>query len=150
MTRAMCRGKPAGCVLDFGRRPLQAGLGGCPWRVAVASILLCRTRKVCVAPMLKGFFARWPTAGDLARSDTEELEAVLQPLGLQRRRARQLQRFSVRYLGDSWEELTDLPGVGAYVRDAVGLVCFGLTDVACGDKALLEYVECCQSSTTVT
>jgi hypothetical protein len=118
---------------------LQSNLGGCPWRVTVASILLCRTRRNQAEPALWEILRRWPTAGHLARA--EGLEDVIRPCGLHRNRARQLTRFSGLWLGGSWDDLRELPGVGLYVSDAVGLVCLGCTDIASGDRALLEHAK---------
>jgi endonuclease III len=71
----------------------------------------------------------------------DELEALLRPLGLHRQKARQLVRFSWQYLGEWWDDIGELAGVGAYVREAVGLVCFSYTDLSCGDRALTEYAD---------
>lgn len=126
-------------ALRFDLKPIQLGLGGCPWRVAVASVLLCRTRRVQMEPILERLFRSWPDPGSLARAD--RLEALIQPCGFQNRRAHQLRRLSELWLTDSWDDLRDLPGVGKYVADAVGLVCFGCTDLECADGALLKHAE---------
>jgi hypothetical protein len=119
-------------------RLLQSTLGRDPWKVAVASVLLCRTRRSCVEDVLCNLLDRWPTPPALAASDME-LEAALQPLGLHRQRARQLQRMSLKYTTDVWDDLRELPGIGKYVADAVGLVCFGCTELESGDEPLSRY-----------
>lgn len=118
--------------------PLQLSLGGCPWRVAVASMLLCRTRRCQAEPALKALLAQWPDAAALCRA--EGLEWVVRPCGMHRNRARQLQRFSCLWLSDSWQDMRELPGVGLYVADAVGLFCFGCTELESNDEALRRYV----------
>ena len=117
--------------------PLQAGLGGCPWRVAIASMLLCRTRRVQAEPVLRELLFRWPTAAALAVA--EGVEEVCRPCGLHRQRARQLQRFSNEYLADWWKDLRELTGVGVYVADAVSLFCFGETNLESKDNVLSDY-----------
>lgn len=119
--------------------PLQACLGGCPWRVAVGSMLLCRTRGAQARPVLKELLALHPTPEVVCRA--EGLEELLRPCGLHRNRARQLQRFSCLWLSESWGDMRELPGVGVYVADAVGLFCFGCTDVECNDRVLRAYAE---------
>lgn len=109
-----------------------------PWRVAVASMLLCRTRRVQAEPALSRLLLLWLTAGDLARSDTERLTSIIKPCGFGRTRARQLQRFSVRYLGE-WTDIAELPGVGVYVSDAVGLFCLNRLDILGRDTVLEAY-----------
>lgn len=121
--------------------PLQAGLGRDPWRVAVASMLLQRARRAQASPTLEKLLHRWPTPNALAIADLVELEEVLRPCGLHRQRARQLQRMSGLYISESWEDLRELPGVGAYTSDAVGLFCFGRTDLECDDRVLREHAE---------
>ena len=122
--------------------PLQLSLGGCPWRVAVVSMLLCRTRRVQVEPVLRRLLSKYPVPEMLCRA--EDIEELVRPCGLYRNRARQLVRFSSLWLGDGWEEMRELPGVGIYVADAVGLFCFGCTELECCDVELVEYVKTLQ------
>lgn len=125
--------------IEWGRAPLQSGLGRCPWRIAVASMLCNRTKRTAAEPVLKALFAWWPTAADLARALQPEVESLLRPLGLQRVRSRRLIRFSSLYTADGWQDLRDLPGVGKYVADAVGLCCFGCTELESMDGAMTSY-----------
>lgn len=138
LTRELCKSLVSAMPPRFDLYPLQVGMGKDVWRVAAVSMLLCRSRRAQAEPVAERMLTLWPTAMDLARA--EELEVVLRPCGLQRNRARQLQRFCVAWLGDAWEDLRELPGVGQYVADAVAVFCFGSSDVICGDKVLLEYV----------
>lgn len=103
-------------------RPLQESLGKCPWRVAIASMLLCRTTRRQAEPALFNILRKWPAPEYLCRADSRDVEFVSR---LRRNRARQLIRFSSLWLGDGWEDLRELPGVGVYVADAVGLACLG-------------------------
>lgn len=119
-------------------RLLQETVGKDPWKVAIASMLLNRTRRQQAEPVLRELLNRWPDAAALSRADAAEVEEVVRPCGLHRNRARQLVRFSNRYMGDGWDDLRELPGVGLYVADAVGLVCFGCTDLESSDKVLAQ------------
>jgi len=141
LTRERCRSVVVTAPPVFDSSPIQAGLGGCPWRVAVASILLCRTRRCQMQGVLATLFAKWPTPGDLARADESTLEALVRPCGLHRTRARQLIRFSNRWLGDAWTDMRDLPGVGTYVADAVSIFCFGARTMDGADGVLETYLE---------
>lgn len=140
ITRQMCREQKAGPI-EWGATPLQAGMGGCPWRVCVASMLCNRTKRTAAEPVLKRILEVWRCAAELARADQAILEAHLQPLGLQRVRARRLIRFSSLYTADGWTDLRELPGVGAYVNDAVGLCVFGCADLESSDGALEAYAD---------
>jgi len=137
MDRTACRRATAGAgSVTWGEPLLQSGMGGCPWRTAVASMLCVRTRRYQAEPVLRMLLEQWPSAADLARASAEELYSLLQPLGLARSRVRQLQRFSVEYLADWWDNLEELTGVGTYVGDAVELVCNGARTLRCSDTAL--------------
>ena len=127
---------PGPCTAPRSDRLLQESLGGCPWRASIASMLLCRTTRKQAESALQALLRRWPGAEYLCRADVADVESVVRPCGLYRNRARQLVKFSSLYLGDAWSDLRELPGVGAYVADAVGLVCFGDTDLESEDGAL--------------
>lgn len=141
VTRTECRTAEAVALpwYTLSEVPIQVGLGGSPWRVLVASSLLCRARREQIAPVLGHILKRWPTWAELGRADGAELEGAVRPCGLHRQRARQLQRMAVQYQSECWEEVKDLPGVGAYVSDCVGVFCLGRIDgTESTDKAVLE------------
>ena len=123
----------------FDRTPIQVGMMGDPWRVAVASVLMCRARRPQVQPVLERLLTAYPTRQRMAVA--EDLEEMLRPCGLHRNRARALQRLSFRWDLGTWKDLRELPGVGTYVADAVGLFCFGCKDIESGDHALLAYAD---------
>jgi hypothetical protein len=138
ITRDMCRAVTPGPI-RWGAELLQAGMGGCPWRVCIASMLCQRTRRICAEPVLQTVLEKWPTAAALARANVDNLEYILGPLGLQRTRGCRLIRFSSLYTGDGWKVLKQLPGAGVYVCDAVGLCCFRCTDLEGDDHALVAW-----------
>lgn len=122
-------------------RPLQLGLGRQPWEVAVASILLCRTKRAQADEVLHRLLLQHPAPCILAKADTDALERIVQPCGLHRNRARALQRMSFRWTEAPWTDARELPGVGAYVADCIGLFCFGCTELECSDGVLHRYAE---------
>jgi endonuclease III len=124
----------------MGEYLLQDGMGRCPWRVAVCSMLLVRCRRVQMERPLEALLCAWPTPIALSLSDTAELEAVLRPCGFQRSRARRLQRFCGEWLMDWWSDMRELTGVGVYVADAVGLCCFDCVELESSDQALARRV----------
>lgn len=126
-------------VLQFDLTPIQLGMGKCPWRVAVASCLMNRTRRAQAAPCLEALLKRWPRPEDLAAASQNQLADTVRGCGFQNRRARILRAFSRAWLG-SWTDMRDLPGVGAYVADAVGLFCFNDTALVSRDRVLLKHV----------
>lgn len=137
----LCRSMraPAGSVFDCSRRPLQVGLLGDAWAVTVASVLLCRTRRAQVDRVLEALLEQYPAPALLSIAETSDVEELVRPCGLYRGRTRQLQRLSSKWDTRVWDDLRDLPGVGKYVADAVGLFCFGCTELESSDSALVKY-----------
>lgn len=102
-----------------------------PYSVAVAELMLRRTRAENVVNVWHQFLRRWPDPASLARAPAEEIMRILRPLGL-RWRARNVVRIAriLRASPDPQavfrdpEVLSRLPGVGEYVTAAVA--CFAL------------------------
>jgi A/G-specific adenine glycosylase len=93
-------------------------------------MLLSRTRAESVEPVAIELLSRFPLAIDLAAADIREVEQILYPLGLYRKRARQLvgcaQVLVREYDGEvpsRVDKLIALPYVGRYAANAV--MCFG-------------------------
>jgi len=108
-----------------------------PWREptatdyerVMAELLLQRTKAEVVAEFLPGFVTQYPSWISIVEAPSDELEEVLKPLGLWRRRAKSLQALAenmVRRNGrfpSSREDLEQLPGVGQYMASGIMLVC---------------------------
>jgi A/G-specific adenine glycosylase len=118
---------PVAAVLEWwaaNARPL-------PWRrtrdvygVWVSEVMSIQTQVERAAPAWSAWMRRWPTVQTLASAPLADVLEQWQGLGYPRR-ARDLHR-SARIVADSgWpQELTELPGVGAYVAAAIR--CFAL------------------------
>ena len=120
---------------------------GYPWRRAsatkyqrvIAEVLLQRTKADVVARMFDAFIAKYPSWRRLAEASRAELEDVLRPLGLWKRRA-----ISMGSLAEAMNlrqgrfpkerrDLEELPAVGQYVCNAILMfdqgICQPLLDV---------------------
>jgi A/G-specific adenine glycosylase len=79
-----------------------------------------------VVPVYRKLFSRYPEPGDLADADVKDVAEVLEPLGLQNRRAKALveigELLSERDVPQSESELLELPFVGKYAANAT--LCF--------------------------
>ncbi len=100
------------------------------FRLAVAEILLQKTRAESVVPVYERIISVYRTPKILASADPVEIERILRPLGLSRKRSLQLLGMAegiVRFgpnLFDDWHKTANrLPGVGAYGARAIA--CFG-------------------------
>ena len=86
------------------------------YRVLVTEILLQRTRAEVVASFVPRFLDRFPNWESLANAEPAELESVLAPLGLHRRRAASLRKLSS--IPASARRTEAAPGVGQYIGRA--------------------------------
>jgi endonuclease-3 len=101
------------------------------FELLVATILSAQTTDARVNTVTPEVFRRWPDARALASADLGELEAVLQPTGFFRQKAKSLQgtarALCERFGGEvphALDDLVTLPGVGrktANVIRSVGL-----------------------------
>ncbi|HEY5651365.1 MAG TPA: helix-turn-helix domain-containing protein, partial [Acidimicrobiia bacterium] len=100
-----------------------------PWAILVSEVMSQQTQISRVVPAWTAFMSRYPTPGDLARSDRAELIVRWAGLGYQRR-AINLQRAATIVDEQGWpttvEGLQRLPGVGPYTAAAVACFAFGV------------------------
>lgn len=100
-----------------------------PYKVLIAEIFLRKTDARKALGIYEHFIRRYPGFEALIKVDQRELEDFLRPLGLYRRRAKELidlaRIVTTKHRGEvprSREELLELPGVGDYIANAV--LCF--------------------------
>lgn len=129
-------GSPARALLawyDRHRRDLPWRQDRDPYRVWLSEVMLQQTRVETVLPYYERFLERFPTVGDLAEAEEEEVLALWSGLGYYRR-ARQLHRAAreVARRGGSFprtlDGLRELPGIGAYTAAAVASIAFGVAE----------------------
>ena len=110
-----------------------------PWRTPEASvfelvvteILVQRTRAETVAKLYQQFFNRYRSWTDLQESSLCELEEMLKPIGLWKRRAKAMKDLAQAlkktgyFFPSSRSEIERLPAVGQYVANAVELFLYG-------------------------
>lgn len=108
-----------------------------PWReeptgyhVWVSEIMLQQTRVEAVIPYYERFMERCPDIASLAACDDEELLKLWEGLGYYSR-AKNLKKAAQiiceRHQGkfpESFEEILDLPGIGAYTAGAISSIAF--------------------------
>lgn len=87
--------------------------------------------------------SRWPTPEDLALAPTSELEDLLRPLGLFRRRSATLRALASAWVASppgSRRDVERLPGCGRYAADSWSVFVERDHDVEVSDKKLLAYL----------
>jgi A/G-specific adenine glycosylase len=119
-----------------------------PYRVAVAEILLQKTRAEVVVPALKELLDRYPAPAALSAAALEEIESVIRHLGLSNKRAAHLKHLGT-YLalhgtGDLADRTTAMrvPGIGAYGASAIACFAHGrpLGIVDCNSRRIIARV----------
>jgi A/G-specific adenine glycosylase len=100
-----------------------------PFKVLVAELMLQRTRAEQVVAAYRAFIESFPDVEAVASARIEDLEKILNPLGLRHRIPRFLALFKElreKHKGvipSEFEDLVKLPGIGRYIASAV--LCFG-------------------------
>lgn len=90
-----------------------------PYAILVSEVMLQQTQVARVVPRYLEWLERWPTVGALAAAPSADVIRAWQGLGYNRR-ALNLQRAAREVAANGWpEDLTQLPGVGAYTAAAV-------------------------------
>ena len=102
-----------------------------PYRVWLSEIMLQQTTVATVGPYFESFVARWPSVGDLAAVELDDVLHAWQGLGYYAR-ARNLHRCARHVAGeldgtfpDDEVGLRQLPGIGIYTAAAIAAIVFG-------------------------
>ncbi len=96
-----------------------------PYAILVSEVMLQQTQVDRVIPRWRAWLERWPTVEALAAASAADVIVAWQGLGYNRR-AINLHRAAQHVATHGWpDDLTELPGVGAYTAAAVGNFAFG-------------------------
>lgn len=120
---------------------IQEQLWEDPWKIFVACIFCNLTKRVQAEPYFWECVSRWPGPEAMASANPVEIEEIIQPLGLSRRRSRALVQMSKDYMQKDWQNQPEvLYGIGKYASDAYRIFCKGeWKDVEPKDHALNDY-----------
>jgi A/G-specific adenine glycosylase len=96
-----------------------------PYAILVSEVMLQQTQVTRVVPRYLDWLERWPTVEALAAASPAEAIRAWQGLGYNRR-GLNLHRTARAVATHGWpDDLTDLPGVGAYTAAAIENFAFG-------------------------
>jgi methyl-CpG-binding domain protein 4 len=119
---------------------LEEELYSNPWKLLVACMLLNKTTASQVRTVIWKLFSTYPTPEAAIAANTTDLEVLLRPLGLFRKRALAIQKLSEEYLNSNWQRPEELHGIGKYAADAYYIFCRNeWRDVQPDDKDLKKY-----------
>lgn len=104
-----------------------------PFKILVSTMLSAQTTDVRTARVCEMLFSRFPSAVHMVKADRSELETIIRPLGLYRRKTDNLMKISgvllEAYDGEvpsTMDELLSLPGVGRKTANLVLSLAFGM------------------------
>ena len=119
---------------------LQEDLWPDEWKILIACLMLNLTTRKQVDRVIYEFFRRWPDPGSLIAARDSDVEDLIKPLGMWKKRTQTLKRFSSEYLRNSWKTAKDLHGCGKYADDCWRMFCMGdWRSLQPQDHALNEY-----------
>lgn len=95
------------------------------WKVLVCCLCLNLTSRKQMEPIVEILFDKWPTAFDMSKADQGELEEIIKPLGMQKKRSKTLIEMSSQYIDKSWNDPRNLKGVGEYAARAYEIFILG-------------------------
>jgi len=109
-----------------------------PWRekgltdyeIVIAEVLLQRTKAETVAKFYLNFLKEFPSWYSIVKSDIEDVENYLKPVGLYRQRASRLKKLAEEMLKregvfpQDREDLESIPFLGQYIANAIELIIF--------------------------
>ena len=110
-----------------------------PWKMLVCCILLNLTKRKQVDGIRHELFSKYPTEYEMIEADEDELSELLKPLGLYRKRAKTLIKFSWMWI-NGFSDVEELDGLGKYAKDSWEIFQMNNKDVKPTDKVLLEYM----------
>lgn len=112
------------------------------WQHMVGVICLNQTNRKQVKAVLPKLFKKWATHTELLSSATiSKLEQMLQPLGMQKKKAERIYRMSKQF--DNWDgkDATELYGIGKYGSDSYRLFYKNEIPTNVGDHELQRYIK---------
>ena len=105
----------------------------------VCCILLNLTKRQQVDGIRHELFSKYPTEYEMMEADEDELSEILKPLGLYRRRAKTLIKFSWMWV-NGFTDVMELHGIGQYAKDSWEIFQMNNMDVNPTDKVLSAYL----------
>ncbi|CAL1270988.1 unnamed protein product [Larinioides sclopetarius] len=102
---------------------IQEDLYHDPWKLLIATICLQKTTGKSVKRILANFFTKFPTPEEIFTAQPSDISKVLEPLGLQDKKAKIIIRFSDEYVNKNWKYPIELHGIGKYGNDSYRIFC---------------------------
>ena len=111
------------------------------WKLLVCCLLLVQTTRKQLDPVLARFFCKFPGPRELLKARCGDIESLILPLGLQKKRSKTLLQFSKEFVEKEWISPRELHGIGDYGEAAYDIFYRGKVALPVQDHALNWYVE---------
>jgi len=110
------------------------------WKILVCCLCLNLTTRKQMEPVVAELFRRWPSPADLLAASDDDIEDLIRPLGMQKKRTQTLRKMSAQYVAGGWKHARELHGIGKYGDDAYRIFILGdWKSVTPQDHALVDY-----------
>lgn len=127
--------------LKPGEQLLQQIFKDEPWKFLVCCIFQNLTTGRQVRALVYQFFEKYPTPEAAFNANTDEMQQMLQPLGMQKRRTEIIKKFSFEYINMNWKRPIELTGIGQYAQDSYDIFINEDLSVQPTDKELIAYLQ---------
>ena len=84
-------------MIDWQAKPIEAGQGGDPWRIAVCSLVRYKSSTKAARLILPGLLGAWPLPVDILRAPLPEIAERLRGLEGYHRKARMLKNLAKQW-----------------------------------------------------
>lgn len=112
-----------------------------PWKIMMSCIMLNLTNRRQVDSVRDELFRRWDGPEAMSDADLNELEDIIRPLGLYKKRALTIKRFSDEWVNkNDIKKISDLHGIGQYASDSWDIFVMGELPDSVKDHVLTKYV----------
>lgn len=111
-----------------------------PWQHMVGVICLNLTNRKQVKAVLPIFFAKWSTAIDFLKADTQDIKNTIKSLGMVNVRTKRLLQMTEDYMNWDHVDAKKLHGIGKYGSDSYNIFYKNIVPKNVQDKELLRYL----------
>lgn len=111
-----------------------------PFKMLIGCIMLNQTSNKNVRQVIYTFFDRWPTPNSVINADPNQIKEHIRPLGFYNRRTSTIMKFSLEYIQKSFNQASELYGIGKYANDSYEIFINGNLNVNPTDKILIKYL----------
>jgi len=111
-----------------------------PWKIFIGCIMLNQTTGTQVHKVIYKFFDEYPTPESASNGMLPAIENIIRPLGLHRRRAVTIRKFSHDFTHKEWVRPSECYGIGKYAEDSWDIFVLKRYDTKPNDKELKAYL----------